>query len=327
MVIDAHAHVIPVELIDYLKSHPELGVAVDEGTDQRIRLVHKEGYRYPVGPEFISLEPYLGEMDKVGVDHRIVSISPTLFLYKLPGTQGADLARSVNGALVGMAKASGGRLTAMLTVPLQEPGLAAEEIKYWAKEPIVKGVEIGTNVEATELDDPGLEVFYEAAENAGYPLFLHPYYVGPKHRLEEYYLTNSLGNPLDTTIAVSRLVHGGVLERHPKLKVLLAHGGGFFPYQKGRLEHAFNVRREPKAACEKPPSSFLSQIYYDTILHSGEALRYLIDTAGADHVMIGSDYPFDMGPKNPAAILDDAGLSEQEREAVSEGTVKTLYGL
>lgn len=327
MVIDAHAHVIPIELINFLKEHKELGVAVEEADNKRLRLVHKEGYRYPVGPEFTTLEPYLGEMDKLGIDHRIMSISPTLFLYKLSAELGATLARSVNSAIVEMAKSSGGRLTAMLTVPLQAPEHAADEVMHWKDEKIVKGVEIGTNVEATELDDPSLEPFYDACATAGYPLFLHPYYVGPKPRLEDYYLTNSIGNPLDTTIAVARLIHGGVLKRHPGLKLFLAHGGGFFPYQLGRFEHAFEARREPKEKIQEPPSSFASQIYYDTVLHSGQALRFLVDLAGADHVMVGSDYPFDMGPVDPKAILDRANLSEEERRSISENAVKALFDL
>lgn len=327
MVIDAHAHVIPVELIDYLKNHSELGVGVDDSSSEKRWLVHREGYRYPVGPEFTSLQPYLGEMDKVGIDHRILSISPTLFLYTLDGKNGSELTRSVNGALVDMAKASKGRLSAMLTVPLQAPQRAADEVRHWRNESIVKGVEIGTNVEKVELDAPELDVFYKECEAAGFPIFLHPYYVGPKPRLEDYYLTNSIGNPLDTSIAISRLIHGGILERFPELKVYLAHGGGFFPYQRGRLEHAFNVRKEPKAKCALPPSEFLSRIYYDSVLHFGQGLRFLVDSVGADHVTIGSDYPFDMGPKDPKQILSEANLSEAEKEMVSEHTAKALFGL
>ncbi|WP_324669414.1 amidohydrolase family protein [Geochorda subterranea] len=327
MLVDVHAHAVPPEVVARLTRHgPRVGVEVVRRAGETW-FDHRQGYRYPVGPAFTSVDTILSRMDRARLDHRILSIPPTLFFYDLPGGEAAELCSAINDALVAFANRGGGRLWAFITVPLQEPLAAAREVERSASHPVVKGVEIGTDAGGRALDDQALAPFFQACEQAGLPVFLHPYYLGPKPGLEPYYLTNSIGNPLETTIAIARLIHGGVLERHPQLRVVLAHGGGFFPYQLGRLEHAFAVRPEPSATCDRPPSAYHDRIYYDSVLHLPAALRYLVEVAGADHVLMGSDDPFDMGTEDPAALVEAARLEPDAREAVLGQSAIRLLGL
>lgn len=328
MTVDVHAHAVPPPVVAWLgREGSRLGVRVEKEPGGRVHFQHREGYRYPVGPEFTSAETVLAQMDRARVGHRILSLPPTLFLYGQPPEAAQAACSAFNDALVEFVQAGPQRLSAMITVPLQDPERAALEVERLAGHPAVRAVEIGTNVEEQPLDAPSLDPFFSACERAGLPLFLHPYYVGPKPRLEPYYLTNSLGNPLDTTVAAARLVHGGVLERHPGLRVLLAHGGGFFPYQLGRLDHSFRVRPEPKEVCSKPPTAFLGQLYFDSVLHFPKALRYLVEAVGPDHVLLGSDYPFDMADPEPVASVERAGLDEAARRAVLGQSAAGLFGL
>lgn len=327
VVVDVHAHAVPPEAVAALERHGEsVGVEVAERSGERW-FVHRQGYAYPVGAAFTSREAILGRMDEARVDHRVLSIPPTLFFYDAPADRAAQLAAVFNDALVAFVRSGGGRLSAMITVPLQAPERAAREVERLAGEPLVRAVEIGTDAGERALDDPRLEPFFAACEAARLPLFLHPYYVGPRPRLEPYYLTNSLGNPIETTVAVARLIHGGVLHRHPGLRVILAHGGGFYPYQRGRLAHAFRVRPEPRAVCQLPPEAFDGQIYCDSVLHSPAALRCLTELVGADRVLLGSDDPFDMGTPRPVEAVEQAGLPPDQRQAVLGGNAARLLDL
>ena len=326
--VDVHAHVIPQAVLDWLQQEGQrVGVRLERDPAGGVSLQHREGYRYPVGPEFTSRERVLEEMQRTGVDHRVVSLPPTLFFYGQPPQAGEAACRHFNDALVEFVQAAANRLSALITVPLQDPERAAGEVERMARHPSVKGIIMGPHVEERHLDDPALDVFFAAAERAGLVLFLHPYYTGPKPRLEPYYLTNSIGNPLDTTIGAARLIHGGVLERHPDLSVVLAHGGGFFPYQLGRLEHAFRVRSEPRQRCARPPMEFLSRFYFDTVLHWPKALRWLVETVGPERVVLGSDYPFDMGDPDPVGSVERAGLGDEARRRVLHDNAAALFRL
>src|SRR5437763_8960580 len=174
---------------------------------------------------------------------------------------------------------------------MQAPKLAADELRHAMGKLGLRGVHIGSNVAGKNLDDPELEPVWATAAELGAFILLHPINVAGADRLSSYYLTNLIGNPLDTTIAAACLVFSGVMERHPQLKICLAHGGGFVPYQAGRLVHGWQVRTEPKRKLTKPPTDSLKRFYFDTIVHSKEALEFLVDTAGADQVLLGSDYP------------------------------------
>ena len=190
----------------------------------------------------------------------------------------------------------------------------------------LRGAQIGSNVAGKNLDDPELEPVWATAAELDAFILLHPINVAGVDRLSSYYLNNLIGNPLDTTIAAACLVFSGVLERHPSLKICLAHGGGFVPYQAGRFLHGWHVRTEPKSKLPKPPTESLGRFYFDTIVHSKDVLEFLVGNAGVDRVLLGSDYPFDMGM--PDGVLQVRGLSipAGDQASILGGRAKALLG-
>jgi aminocarboxymuconate-semialdehyde decarboxylase len=190
----------------------------------------------------------------------------------------------------------------------------------------LRGMQIGSNIAGKNLDDPELEPVWATAAELDAFILLHPINVAGMDRLGSYYLNNLIGNPLDTTIAAACLVFSGVLERYPSLKICLSHGGGFVPYQAGRFVHGWQVRTEPKKKLPKPPTDSLNRFYFDTIVHSTDVLEFLVGEAGADRVLLGSDYPFDMGM--PDGVLQVRGLSvpASDQAAILGGRARALLG-
>jgi aminocarboxymuconate-semialdehyde decarboxylase len=188
----------------------------------------------------------------------------------------------------------------------------------------LRGMQIGSNVAGRNLDDPELEPVWATAAELGAFILLHPINVAGADRLSSYYLGNLIGNPLDTTIAAACLVFSGVLERHPSLKICLAHGGGFVPYQAGRFVHGWHVRTEPKRSLPKPPTESLARFYFDTIVHSKDVLEFLVGNAGAGRVLLGSDYPFDMGMPEGVRQVRGASIPAAEQSAVLGGRARAL---
>jgi aminocarboxymuconate-semialdehyde decarboxylase len=209
-------------------------------------------------------------------------------------------------------------------LPMQAPSQAADELRHAVRVLGLSGAQIGSNIAGKNLDDPELEPVWAAAAELGAFILLHPINVAGADRLSSYYLTNLIGNPLDTTIAAASLVFGGVLERHPTLKICLAHGGGFVPYQAGRFVHGWHVRAEPKSKLAKPPTESLKRFYFDTIVHSKEALAFLVGSAGADRVLLGSDYPFDMGMPEGVSQVRSLSVPAAGQSAILGGRARVL---
>ena len=193
--------------------------------------------------------------------------------------------------------------------------------------PAIKGIYLATRILERELSDPAFFPVYERIEDLGLPVFLHPVEVIEMERLKPFFLGNLLGNPFDTAVAAAHLIFGGVLDRFPKLEFCLPHAGGAFPFLVGRLNHGWAVRAECKHL-EHGPETYLKRFYYDTISHSGEALGYLIDQVGAERVMLGSDYCFDMGYERPVEVVSGhPALSAKDKALILEGNARRLLGL
>jgi aminocarboxymuconate-semialdehyde decarboxylase len=240
------------------------------------------------------------------VDVQVLSVCPQTFVYAQPPALAAAFARIQNEQLAKLVKARPDRFLAIGTLPMQAPKLAADELRHAVSKLGLRGAQIGSNVAGKNLDDPALEPVWATAAELDAFILLHPINVAGMDRLSSYYLNNLIGNPLDTTIAAACLVFSGVLERHPSLKICLSHGGGFVPYQAGRFLHGWHVRKEPKSKLPKPPTESLGRFYFDTIVHSKDVLEFLVGNAGVDRVLLGSDYPFDMGM--PDGVLQVRGL-------------------
>ena len=301
-VVDVHTHFIPRFVMDEAAGPGVFGVREQDGW-----LVHPEGFRYPALPEFLEPGAKLAQMDSLGIDVSVLSSSPTLFFYESPADEAVEFVRRSNDALAELV-AGEDRLYGLAALPLQAPEEAAAELERVVRTLGLLGAQIGTSYAGKPLDGPELEPVLAAAERLGAPLMLHPYYVGPKPGLEDFYLTNSVGNPLDTCVTAVRLIHSGTLDRFPGLKVVLVHGGGFLPYQLGRFDHAFAVRPEPNAKIDRPPTSYLHRFWMDTITHSDAALRFLAGLVGTDRVVVGTDLPFDMADSQPVERLARTGI-------------------
>jgi aminocarboxymuconate-semialdehyde decarboxylase len=318
-------HVFPAAVVELIRSGDFPGGATIDTIDGSPWVVHKEGYRYPLEPEFHEIEALTDALPQRGADAAIVSPAPPLFGYGLPEADQVAAARAVNDGVASVVSAGGGRLAGFGTLPLGHPDAAVAELERIVAELGLGGAEVGTHAGDRWLDDPDLQPVLAAAERLGAVLFVHPYYTGPKQGLEDLYLTNLVGNPLDTGVCAARLILSGALDRHPDLRVMLAHGGGYLPYQAGRLAHGNAVRPE-LGRCELPPTEYLRRFAYDSIVFSAQALRFLVDLVGSDRVVYGSDEPFDMRGASAPSQLRRAGLSARERADVVGGTAGAYLG-
>jgi aminocarboxymuconate-semialdehyde decarboxylase len=266
-------------------------------------------------------------MDRKGIDVSVISPAPPMFYYWADVDVATQAARLVNDGIADMVHAKPARLRGMATIPLQHPDAAIAEMERVVREHGFKAVEIGTSVEGEQLAEPRFRPILRRAQELNVLLFAHPYYVGAKRGLEGYYLTNLIGNPLDTTIMLANLMFSGALDELPQLRLCLAHGGGFTPYQIGRLVHGHVVRGETHAKSRTSPKALLSRLYFDSLVFDPAALRYLIDLVGADHVCIGTDAPFDMADDAPlATIAAVPRLGSEERMQICCGTALRLLG-
>jgi aminocarboxymuconate-semialdehyde decarboxylase len=323
--LDIHSHVIPERIVAAIAADPARFQARVEGDGAARKIVHDQGYVYPLFPEFHVAEAKLDSMDRKGIDISVISPAPPMFYYWADADLALAVAGLVNDGIADMVGSKPGRLRGMASVPMQHPDAAIAELERVVREYGFKAVEIGTSIEGAQLAETRFRPLLRRAAELGVFVFAHPYYVGSKAGLEDYYLTNLVGNPLDTTVMLANLMYSGALDDLPELKLVLAHGGGFAPYQIGRLVHGHKVRAEANANTGTSPKELLKRIYFDSLVFDPQALRYLIDLVGADHICIGTDSPFDMADQDPKGTIDSVpGLTPHERGCLCSGTALTL---
>jgi len=326
--IDLHAHFIPPSLVEDLRA----GSAID-GMRLEVRdgvewAVHRQGPNYPLSPELYDLEARFALMDERGIDVAAVSLSPTLLFYWLDGSEAADWARRANDEIASAVAAADGRLVGIAHLPMQDSDAAVSEAERAAGELGLRGAQLAPMILDRPLDEDDHFQVLAALERLRLPVSLHPYFVGAGHRpgLDRYYLTNLAGHPYQTAVGASRLIMSGTLDRLPDLQPILVHGGGYLPYQVGRLDHGYAVRPEARA-CQELPSSYLRRFLIDTLAHSAPALRYLIDLVGADRVVYGTDFPYDMGGGSVDAQLEGVELTDEQRRAIRGANAARVLGL
>ena len=300
--IDIHAHYFPEVYLRAIETHGErFGITLDrsDAAGPAIKIGTMLGGH--LRREFYDLEARLKEMNRAGVDVHALSLTFPM-VYWADAELGTRLARAVNDAISEAHRAYPDRFVGLATLPMQDPRRSIDELDRAARLPGIRGVYLGTNVNGHELDDAAFLPVWERIDALELPVFLHPLNVIGAQRLGPYYLANLLGNPYDTGVAAARLIFGGILDRFPKLSVCLPHAGGTLPYLIGRLDRGQKVRRELEHM-KRRPSAYLRRFTYDTISHAAAPLRYLIDLVGADRVMIGSDYCFDLGYERPVQVV------------------------
>lgn len=256
MTVDIHAHAVPNDLIRSLASEvPELAPQVEK-TGDGWTFVYPDGRRSgPMPAGMFDLDERVADMDRAGVSVQALSVPPTHFAYRLDPAAAATAVGLHNDAMLAMSAARRDRFLVLAALPLQSPVEALAEIERMAAQPEVVGVEIGTNVRGRNLDDPDLEPVWASLAELGLAVVLHPDNVAGGDRMQDHYLHNFIGNPTDTTLAAGALMFGGVLSRYPGLRIALLHGGGFLPYQIGRLAHGWMVRPEPRRILDVSPGS------------------------------------------------------------------------
>lgn len=319
MYIDVHNHVIPNAVLRLAERDDRLGIAADGGVFHSPHHVP-----FPLLAAFHSPGEKVADLAARGLWGAVISPAPVLFGYDLPADAAAALCEASNGGMAEFCAHAPDRLHWLANLPMQAPGLAAGMYAN-AVTAGAAGAAVGTSIDGRRLDEPDFEVFWAQADTIARPVLIHPAFNCHHPALGQWYLQNAIGNPLETTIAVERLICAGVLARHPQVRLLLMHGGGFLPYQTGRLVHARSVRPE-LAGTPVNAWEFFGRLYFDTITHDAQALRYLVERAGLEHVVLGTDLPFDMALATPVAALAEA-LTEEQIQAVAVANPRRLFGL
>jgi aminocarboxymuconate-semialdehyde decarboxylase len=278
-------------------------------------------------PKLSSIEVRLKDMDRMGIDIQALSPAPNQTYYWTEPGEGQALARMVNERLAEIVAKWPERFVALGTVPLQDPGLAVSELDYCVKKLGLRGVEISPNVNGMDLTDArlNLDKFFAKAQELDVVIFMHPIGFTHGERLMDHYFNNVIGNPLETTVAASHLIFDGVLERHAKLKIVLPHAGGYLAHYWARMDHAWKARADCKGKIRQKPSSYLGKFYFDTITFDRTMLKHLIERYGADHVVLGTDYPYDMGMEHPLDFIGGTpGVSAADKAKIMGGNAARL---
>jgi len=327
-VIDVHAHILDESTMRIIaKEAPSVGLSF-KPIDQDFAVFEIGGTAYKPFPRGAwDLEQRFKDMGIAGVDVHVLSNTPQTFLYGLDGSLNATIATIQNDQIAKHIKDHPGRFYGLATLPMQAPDKAAAELRRAMKTLGLKGAQIGSNINTRNLDDPAFEPVWAAANELHALIMVHPTQVAAADRLKNYYLTNLIGNPLDSTIAVASLVFGGVVEHHPNIKFFFVHGGGMAPWQAGRFAHGWKVRPEPKVHLkDHGPEQALATLYYDTILHAQPQLECLVSMVGASRVVLGSDYPYDMGTLECARQVKALSISDADKEQILNKIPLKLVG-
>ena len=326
MNIDLHNHVIPPTVIDAIAKNPDrYGTRIEERDGKRYFSVH--GPSAELQKAYYDVDAKVEWMDRNHVDIAAISVGPPIYFYNLAPEIGLEAAKLANDGIGEMVAKHPARLRGMAHLPMQDPDAAIAELERAVREHKFKAVEIGTSIEGKPLADPRFRKVLKTIEQLDCFVFTHPYTCLAQGGMSEYYLSNFIGFPLDTTMMVAHLMYSGALDELKTLKFLLPHGGGYVPYQIGRFIHGFNVRPEPKMKTKTSPAELLRRFYFDALTHDPQAARHLINRVGADRVVIGSDHPFDMGPPDLMGAIDAIpNLSASEREYVCSLTALSLLG-
>ena len=327
-MIDVHCHLVTPEVTALVADRPEVTALIRAMP----AMVGEASWRHNLAIESATLarmgDPAarLADMDLMGVALQAVSPAPMQYHHWADRALADRLTAVQNEHIAGLCRAHPGRFVGLGAVAMQHPDLAERQLQAIMANGF-KGVEISSRIGERELSDPRHERFWAIAAETGAVIFVHPLGSSLGARLNEDYLANTVGQPVETTVALSGLIFAGVLDRHPALKLLAAHGGGYLPGFLGRSDHAWQVRPEARR-CRHRPSDYLRRIWFDTVVHSPAVLANLVTVAGVGQVVAGSDYPYDMGEYRIGELLAAAGMSDADgRNAILFGNAHGLLSL
>ena len=325
--VDIHAHYFPQSYLDIIGEEGQPFNVEYRRTEQGFFLQTPTLHVGPLPSKFVDLKQRVASMDEQGVAVQAISLTAPMTSWGTADLSG-KLARTWNDAASAAHTAYPTRLVGLLTLPMLYPDRALDELNRASKLPGIRGVYLGTNIENHDLSDPLFEPVFARIEEVGLPIFLHPIQTVGGKRMQSFYLGNLLGNPFDTAIAACHLIFGGVLDRHPKLQFNLPHGGGALPILIGRIDQGWRVRPEIMSLhLPQSPGAYLRRFTYDTIVHSKAVMEFVIQEVGAERIMLGSDYCFDMGYDRPVQFVEQIDLSSAQRRMILGGTAAQLLKL
>lgn len=330
-VVDVHCHLMTPTASDLIAQHysPDAILANDPydlyaGTPSR---EHNRSLGPTLVPKLREVEPRLADMDRMGVDVQVLAPFVSQNFYWTDALLGQELCRLQNERLADVVDAHPDRFSAVGTVPMQDTATAIRELEHVVRTLGMRGVQISSNIDGLDLDDPRFIPFWQRAQELGAVILVHPTGFTEGRRLDDWFLTNLIGNPLDSTIALARLTFSGRLAQFPDLSWVVVHGGGYAPFYNARFDHGWEARPEARANIDQPPSAYLRRVHFDTMVFSPRELAHLVEFAGPSNVLLGTDYPFDMGEDDPVGLVSKLDLSQEERQLVCGGNAARIFGL
>lgn len=327
--IDIHHHYIPLELIDEVKKNGKtLGVeyfAPKDAKDNPLQIRFPKGNLLRPDPRMAEVNNRLDAMTKGQVGIATVEVHTACVGYELDGERGETWSKLYNDGIMNLVKRHPDRFVGVATVPLQDPARAARVLEHAIINQKMTGVTIASNVVGKYFDDKSFDPFWAKAQELDVLMIMHPEWVAGGDKMNPYGLRTVCGNPADTTLSVGYMIYSGVFDRFPNLKLALLHGGGFFPYHLGRFDNGMRGGTGSSSIpAKQPPSKYLKNLYFDNLVYRIETVEYLKRMVGADHIMVGTDYPFDLGDWLAAEKIHDMQASSSEREAMLHGNARKL---
>lgn len=326
-VIDAHTHIFTEDMINAIaREVPSLAPKLTrvDAESSALELLGVKQNPFPRGAW--DLERRFADMAKQGVDMHVICNVPQTFLYEAEAGAADAVTEIQNAAIGALCRQYPDKFIGLAGVAMQDPIRAAATLERAVTQHGLRGVHLGSNVGGRNLDDPAFDPVWAVMQAHKLFVLVHPHRVVGAERMHSYYLTNLIGNPLETTIAAASLVFGGVIERHPDIRFVLSHGGGFTPYQAGRFIHGWEVRKEPHVRLKGHPSESLNRLFYDSITHATGALQFLLKDVGPERIIFGTDYPFDMGTETGVAEIKAATPDAGTQQTLLEGNARKWLG-
>ncbi|MFB3053878.1 MAG: amidohydrolase family protein [Alphaproteobacteria bacterium] len=325
-VIDFHTHINMPEVQAWIRANAK-GTRRPRPRVSPASAAFQKRQDATVRSRSTDMRARIRDMDRVGIDIQVISAHLTHYCYWAPARLGLEVAKIFNDHAAEIVAAHPDRFVCLATVPLQAPKLAVRELER-AVGLGHRGVQISSRTEDKELGDPALEPFWEAAEATGLPVYVHPHGFTNTERMGEYFLWNSIAQPLEEAMAMSSIIYSGLLDRYPRLKIVMAHGGGFLPYYAGRVDRAFDIRPETRVNIDRKPSAYMRKFYYDTCVYNADMVQFLARKVGVGRIVMGSDYPVFLKEPDPVAFVKKVrGLKARDRRRITGGTAARLLKL
>jgi len=327
--IDIHTHILPKTWPNLREKYGYGGfISLDHHQCGCARMMVDDKFFREIEHNCWDAKVRLTDCAKHNIDVQVLSTVPVMFNYWAKPKDTLDLSKYLNDHIAGIVNDHPKQFVGLGTVPMQSPDLAIKELERCVEDIGLAGIQIGSHINDWNLDHPSLFPVFEAAQDLGASIFVHPWDMMAKEKMPKYWLPWLVGMPAESSLAICSMIFGGVLKRLPNLKIAFAHGGGSFPANIGRIEHGFNVRPDLCAIdCDINPRDFLQQITFDSLVHDPLALNYLIDLVGADNIALGSDYPFPLGELEPGKLIKSSNFTRDIKAKLLHGTALNWLGL